>query len=194
MLYTGERAVPEHMRGDRNLQAHLARYVWAMYPYCQNKIVLDVASGAGYGSDLLSYAAAQVHGLDISPEAVDYATARYPHVHFRVGDATSLPYDPWSFDTVVSFETIEHIRKPHKLVQEAYRVLRTNGLFIVSAPENSGSPWHVREYTADELLAECQMAPWKYITYFGQEHEQEAIILTRRAQSWQNFHIYLCQK
>ncbi|MCR9199802.1 MAG: class I SAM-dependent methyltransferase [Planctomycetaceae bacterium] len=50
---------------------------------------------------------------------------------FRVGDAAALPYDSASFDTVVSFETLEHVPDPDAVLREFHRVCRRNIIFSV---------------------------------------------------------------
>ena len=66
-----------------------------------------------------------------------------------------LPFADGSFDFVISFQVIEHIRRDVDFVREVHRVLRPGGQFIVTTPNAPMSltrnPWHVREYTADEL-------------------------------------------
>ncbi len=66
-----------------------------------------------------------------------------------------LPFATHSFDCVISFQVIEHIRRDLEFVREIERVLRPGGRFIVTTPNAPMSltrnPWHVREYTAEEL-------------------------------------------
>ena len=58
---------------------------------------------------------------------------------------------------MISFQVIEHIRRDRELVREVKRVLRPGGRFIVTTPNARMSltrnPWHVREYTPEELAA-----------------------------------------
>ena len=60
-----------------------------------------------------------------------------------------------SFDYVISFQVIEHIKRDKDFVKEVSRVLRKGGKFIVSTPNAPMSltrnPWHIREYTEQEL-------------------------------------------
>ena len=68
-----------------------------------------------------------------------------------------LDFADGSFDWVISFQVIEHIRRDRDFVREVHRVLRPGGGFIVTTPNAPMSltrnPWHVREYRADELQA-----------------------------------------
>lgn len=65
MKFTGERFIPtEH--GEISLE-HYHRYA-ATSEYVKGKVVLDVACGEGYGSDLMALGAASVVGVDLSTE------------------------------------------------------------------------------------------------------------------------------
>lgn len=78
-------------------------------------------------------------------------------VEFREATVPPLPFDDESFDCVVSFQVIEHIKRDRAFVGEVRRVLKRGGKFIVSTPNRPMSltrnPWHVREYTAEEFSA-----------------------------------------
>ena len=111
-----------------------------------------------------------VMGVDVEPEAVEYARGRYKHagLEYRTGDAQSIDLPDNSFDVVVSFETIEHLPDYVAYLREVRRVLRPGGVFLLSTPnrlrESPGcgpnepvpNPHHVREFTRDELLPEIQ--------------------------------------
>lgn len=49
-------------------------------------------------------------------------------------DAMNLKYKNETFDTHLSFEVLEHMNDPYKFFQEAYRVLKKNGIMIFSVP------------------------------------------------------------
>jgi cyclopropane fatty-acyl-phospholipid synthase-like methyltransferase len=74
MKFTGERFVPE-VHGNIELE-HRHRYLQAC-SIAQGKVVLDIASGEGYGSAMLAEHAYQVIGVDISELAVAHAQQRY---------------------------------------------------------------------------------------------------------------------
>jgi SAM-dependent methyltransferase len=87
----------------------------------------------------------------------DLATLRGLHARRIQGDATRLPFADLTADVVVSFETIEHVNDATALVAEFRRVLKSGGDLILSTPNRafraSSNPFHIREFTADELRA-----------------------------------------
>ena len=89
---------------------HVFRYQFAA-GYVSNRTVLDVACGYGYGTaGLIAAGAKSAFGLDSAPAACRRAKEQYG-VDAAVGDACSLRFPDGSFDVVVSFETIEHVRQ-----------------------------------------------------------------------------------
>jgi SAM-dependent methyltransferase len=138
-----------------------ARYVFAA-PYAAGKRVLDIACGTGYGLALLEGRAARVTGVDMDVEALRKAPAAIADGSTTVvaADACWLPFDDASFDLVVSFETLEHLRDRETFVGELRRVLTAEGTCILSTPNANytqpvngkpTNPFHVHEYAPDEL-------------------------------------------
>ncbi len=149
--------VPEYHRGSLIFAEHLTRYQSAL-PFVADKVVLDIASGSGYGTKLLAEAAAQAYGVDADAGAVDYARTKFSaaNVEFRHGDAVAIPLDDNSVDVVVSFETIEHIENYRRFMGEIKRVLRPNGIALISTPNDlefaEGNHYHLHEFVYQELL------------------------------------------
>lgn len=152
-----ERMVPELHQPSLLYAEHFTRYL-AAQPLVVGKRVLDIASGSGYGSHLLAQGAASVVGVDISPDAVEYATATYPrpNLEFRRGDATAIPLDDASVDVVVTFETIEHVADYRAFLAEVDRVLAPGGIALVSTPNDiefvEGNHFHLHQFVYDELV------------------------------------------
>jgi ubiquinone/menaquinone biosynthesis C-methylase UbiE len=175
---TGERMVPEYHTGKLIYAEHLVRYR-AASEFARGKVVMDVASGSGYGSALLAEVAKQVHGFDVSSEAVAYATSRFaaPNLTFSVADATNIPLPDDSIDVVITFETIEHIPDYAAFMQEITRVLKPDGIAIISTPNElefaEGNHFHLHEFERDEFTSlvkehfanvdEYFQATWKYV-------------------------------
>ena len=109
---TGERLVPELQHGELVHAEHLARYRLAA-ELADSRRVLDAACGEGYGTSMLAASGARsATGIDLDEHAVAHAQAAYPRAKFVTGDVRRLPFDDSTFDLVVSFETIEHVRDP----------------------------------------------------------------------------------
>jgi ubiquinone/menaquinone biosynthesis C-methylase UbiE len=151
----GERVV-EGIHYGWLMRDHLARYEYAAQ-FCKGKRVLDVATGTGYGANILRRAgAAEVVAVDREQGALDYAEQRYGTDGLRWvnGNAYELPFER-EFDVVISFETIEHLKEPERFVRECKRVAKPGGQFIVSTPENVGGPlcseFHEFEYNRREF-------------------------------------------
>lgn len=141
---------------------HLARYVFAR-PFVRSGRVLDVACGSGYGLGLLGEAGARPFGVDVSVAAAVEARAGSAGARVLVADGTRLPFPDRIFDAIVSFETIEHLQNRGRFVGELSRVLRDQGLLILSTPNafhtrplngKPQNPFHFYEYTPEELKAE----------------------------------------
>lgn len=161
MEFTGERVVPGKTP-QTIYDEHIYRYIFAA-SLAENKVVLDVACGTGYGAGFMAEKASKVVGADISLEAVDYAAERFckdNKAGFVCADAIRLPFVDNAFDIVVSFETIEHIRQCRKFLAECRRVLKANGLLVCSTPNRRiFSPklakpintFHVKEFWPEEF-------------------------------------------
>ena len=73
--------------------------------------VLDIGCGSGHGSSTLATKFKEVHAVDISTEAIDYAKEHWqlPNIHFQTGDSLAMSFKENSFDVVVAFEVFEHL-------------------------------------------------------------------------------------
>lgn len=209
---TGERLIPEVHQGLIGNAEHLTRYLAAL-EVVRGKVVLDIASGAGYGSFELAKAAERVFGVDISPEAVAYAQQKYPaaNLEFLVGAGTAIPLPDDAVDVVVTFETIEHIEDYRGFLTELRRVLRPGGLAIVSTPNDleyeENNHFHLHEFVHDELrqellphfpyIEEYFQATWKYVALdrldaLGQESVRRTVNLAPIQPEQLRYFYFLC--
>jgi SAM-dependent methyltransferase len=100
-----------------------------------------------------------VVGVDLSADAIAYARTRYarPNVEFRVDDLLAPRLDDRSFDVVCSLETLEHLPDRDAFLREVVRVLRDDGVFVVSTPacdattERPENPFHCVEYSRPDF-------------------------------------------
>jgi len=157
---------------SETLEQHWKRYFFAR-KFVKNKTVLDVACGSGYGSFILSKYAKTIVGVDMSQDALKYAKKNYSakNLRFYQMDAKKLGYPDNFFDIVISFETIEHVRKYDLFLKEIKRVLKVGGTVIMSTP-NFGFPlpknkFHISNFTKDEFIS-LFSKNFSNVEFFGQ--------------------------
>jgi len=141
-------------------QEHFHRYFFSLQ-FSSRKTVLDIASGEGYGSALLGIVAERVLGVDVAPEAVMHASRNYgsARVSFAVGDCAAMPLRDSSVEVAVSFETLEHVADQEKFFSEIKRVLRPDGMLVISTPNvevyrhygAAQNPFHIKELNEGEF-------------------------------------------
>ncbi|UCE11583.1 MAG: methyltransferase domain-containing protein [Candidatus Thorarchaeota archaeon] len=97
--------------------------------------ILELGCAGGWlGEKLKRKFKAEVHGVDISPNALRLAENRGLIAKEFDLDGNRWPYEDNTFDVVIAGDLLEHLFDTETVVAEAYRVLRQGGLFIVSAP------------------------------------------------------------
>ena len=65
------------------------------------------------------------------------AGADYPNVTFVQASVAETGLAPESFDLIVAFEVIEHLKDWRVLLAEARRLLTADGVFLVSTPNRA---------------------------------------------------------
>lgn len=182
--FTGERFQP-NLQGEIRLE-HYHRYALAL-ELVKGKTVLDLACGEGYGSFMLAKYATAVLGIDLSNEVIVHAQKKYANktenLCFQQGSASKLTLQDDSFDVVVSYETIEHLYEQSEMLEEIRRVLRPDGVLIISSPNKPiyskngeyQNHFHVKELDFKEFdrLLKKQ---FKAVEYFGQRLQIGSII------------------
>lgn len=118
--------------------------------------VLEVGCGEGRGIDLILPRAVSYAAIDKIGNVIDQLRAKYPTGKFHSGNIPPLtPFSDNSFDVVITFQVIEHIRDDAAFLKEIHRVMKPGGLAIITTPNRpmslSRNPWHIREYTGKEL-------------------------------------------
>lgn len=180
MKLTGERVIPEKMNPLNNLLLeHIGRYHFAA-SHTQGK-VLDLACGVGYGSFLIAKyckkSVDEIIGIDNDPETIAYATKTYnhPRCSFFVDDAldSNLVHKYGSFDTIISFETLEHLTDDQAFLRNLQNLLHPGGRLIISTPLGAGrdipskQPFHNFQLTEAEFIE--LFDPFNKVEFFCQQ-------------------------
>lgn len=152
ILQTAERVSHKDLSDNYVFQRSLLAYVEASKLVSGN--VLEIGTGSGYGIDIISPNANSFVTIDkydanesiTKNENVEFIKMNVPPLN-NISDN--------SFDFVICFQVIEHIKNDKFFVEEIFRVLKNNGKFIVTTPNIkktlTRNPWHIREYTIEEL-------------------------------------------
>jgi ubiquinone/menaquinone biosynthesis C-methylase UbiE len=90
---------------------------------------LDVACGTGHLVAAASQRGAASEGVDFAESMIDVARRTYSTEIFKVADAVQLPYEDCSFDAVTCAFGLSHMENPQAAVNEAFRVLKPDGIF-----------------------------------------------------------------
>lgn len=98
--------------------------------------ILDAGCGDGWFTAELHKQGFQAVGMDISGRALELASRRYPHLTFQRYplDREGWPFPAGHFDAVFASEVIEHIYDIGTMFAEMNRVLRGDGLLIITTP------------------------------------------------------------
>lgn len=207
-----ERMVPEYHKDHLIYAEHVTRYL-AAKPVVKDKVILDIASGSGYGTKILAETAKYVYGVDVNTTAVNYSKKHYAakNIEYIVGDGESIPLDDNSVDVVVTFETIEHIKDYKKFLDEVDRILKPDGLLLVSTPNDvefaEGNHFHLHEFTYEELkdllskhyknIDSYFQSTWKYVAIgsereLAEDHEMHTLNLTKKTRDQHLYFYLLC--
>lgn len=123
--------------------------------------VFDAACGIGYGSHLLAKSVPDlsITAIDIKTHAVIYSNEFYanPAITYKEKNILSCDFQE-EFDTIISFETLEHIADAEQVISIFHKALKKAGTLFVSTPNQVRVPFplkthpcHVRHYTPDEF-------------------------------------------
>jgi 2-polyprenyl-3-methyl-5-hydroxy-6-metoxy-1,4-benzoquinol methylase len=154
---TGERLPGAEGDFAVDLERHLAPYRFA-HERAAGLSVLDAGCGEGYGAALLAEVAGRVVGVD-RPAAVAVARRRHAggRLEFRAADLAHVGEIGERFDLVLCCQVIEHLPDPAGLLRALAGLVEPAGELVVTTPNRlmtvSENPYHLREWTAAELLA-----------------------------------------
>jgi len=156
---------------------HRKAYLYAG-GYCKDKTVFEYGCGNGYGSFFLSGISHHVTAVDINKAVIHGCKKKYQrnNLVFKIAEPEKkTDFDDGTFDVVVSFQVIEHIYDVPGYLNELKRVLKENGVLIITTPNRKYrlypfqkplNPYHVREYGLKQLKNQLY-AVFENVTILG---------------------------
>jgi 2-polyprenyl-3-methyl-5-hydroxy-6-metoxy-1,4-benzoquinol methylase len=155
-VYTTEIA-SEQIASDNPIHQRLFKAYVVAQQYVFGDI-LEVGCGEGRGVETLMRQANSFTAVDKIQPVVESLQQRFPG-----GKFISMNIPPLSglqdnaYDSIVSFQVIEHIQDDFLFLKEIHRVLKPGGVALLTTPNRkmslSRNPWHIREYLPQELTA-----------------------------------------
>jgi SAM-dependent methyltransferase len=181
LALTGERTLPGIPAENYWFRRHEAAYRWAagvVGAGSEGFWILDGGCGEGYGARLLAAeTGSRVVGVDYDPAVVAHAAAAYRETLPVRANLVALPFATGAFDAVVSLQTVEHLWDQPRFVRECLRVMRPDGLLVLStpnrltfSPEGTVNPCHSRELDATELAELVPSGSTGSCRLFGLRH------------------------
>ena len=105
---------------------HYHQDLFKAFQQYANGELLDIGCGNKPYQNVLSNYITKYTGCDIIQSSKDCVDV--------LCSANAIPLPGATFDTVISTQTIEHVEDHHGLVNEAFRMVKPGGYFIVSGP------------------------------------------------------------
>ena len=137
---------PDHY--DRGIRSNIFQRLWHKRRFAEvGKVldgisprqVLDIGCHGGTFTEVISkkFLGAEVFGIDISQNAIDYGKKIRPKINFQVASAEKLPFPDHFFDLITCFDTFEHLPDSSKALSQMHRVLAKDGKVIFLIPTES---------------------------------------------------------
>lgn len=160
----------------------------------KNLKLLDLGCGQGHFTDKINkeFQNYDVCGLDYSITAIDYANSNFKNIDFIVANAYNPPYVDEYFDIIVCNNIWEHVPDPLNLLQAISRILKPNGLLIISTPNRYRlgnllraclgkkvvflSKSHVTEYTIGQIIEQFKFGGYKINKIYSPSIKESKLI------------------
>lgn len=119
---------------EEMLRATARCHVETVHRYSAGKRWLDIGCGTGLMLEEASKAGFIVEGIDISQGGIEKARERELRVYRSTPEAF-FPDTP--YDIVTAFDVIEHVLDPVSFLESVNRLLRTEGIFVLTTPDTN---------------------------------------------------------
>lgn len=153
-----------------------SHYAFAMKYIGKNKKILDIACGQGEGVRQLAQTQNEILGVDLNDEYLNNAKEHFSdlnNIKFHLADAQKFSR-PNQFDVITSMHTLEHLPNPLKFLKLCHLNLKPGGVLMIEVPvllpKPLGEPlypFHIKEFTIQELEKLLNKAKFKTIKKFG---------------------------
>ncbi len=153
-IYTTE-ITSEEITSDNPIHQRLFKAYVVAKDYVKGN-TLEVGCGEGRGVSTLMELSTSFTAVDKIETVINDLQQKHPSGKFISMNIPPLGgLEDNTYDSIVSFQVIEHIENDALFLKEIHRVLKPGGIALLTTPNRkmslSRNPWHIREYLADEL-------------------------------------------
>lgn len=156
---------------------HVYRYWLACNELIFSDTVIDAACGFGYGTDMLADVCRQAIGMDYSRETIAKAIGMFPSVYFQTKNLDE-PLNIGGFNTLVSFETIEHLKYPERFIEQ-FPQFEKIFLSTPIVPSKHTNSFHLHDFTEEQVLSWFPEDVWE-IVWTKKQRDVYLIIYARK--------------
>jgi SAM-dependent methyltransferase len=116
-----------------NAEANM-RFLEAAGALTRGADALEIGTGTGGMLHALLQRGLRARGVEINPALIADSVKWYGQLPVEAVSGVTLPFQAASFDLVVSFDVLEHIRDSDAHLMEVSRVLRPGGRYLIQTP------------------------------------------------------------
>ena len=102
----------------------------------ETETLLDAGCSYGYATRYYAQKANNTVGIDINEEHIKVAKEKFPDIEFKKSALENIPFDDNTFDTVICTDVLEHTNDKVKSISELLRVLKKDGVLILTVPHS----------------------------------------------------------
>jgi len=120
--------------------------------FTKNSKILDMGCSDGPFLPTLNIYAKKIIAMDIdndlvkkSKNIIQNKLSNSNKINLMTSDGLALPFRDENFDVIFCLEVLEHVKHPRKAIEEIYRTLKKNGVFICTVPVEIGMSLFIRE-------------------------------------------------
>ncbi|MED4784617.1 class I SAM-dependent methyltransferase [Brevibacillus choshinensis] len=118
-----------HYDEKMNFVSHYGRGLIDWLQPVSGERILDLGCGTGDLTAKLAETGAHVMGFDFSPDMIEAARSKYPHLSFAIADAHAFRSDE-QFDAIFSNAALHWMQRPEKVAESVWLALAPGGRFV----------------------------------------------------------------
>jgi len=164
---------------------HLGRYFYAKDNVDKNSKVLDIACCNGYGTKIISNYCKQIIGIDSNNLYIDIAKQKNSNSNIEY-IVKNIDYEniDGTFDYIICFETIEHVKYPKLFLQKLSKALNEHGKIFLSVPNSkyelkecgkNKDVYHLHIFEYNEIVDMFEKSNLKLLKVLGQSYTNKIV-------------------